>query len=412
LVAASGLQFRCCLEAGQSPAVNTRTCFCKAAAPREEEEVTLLRSNANPTREVCVCLRLDDYSTNTPMSVVRELAAILERHKVTCLFGVIPFRQKVSSTGERSLEPLSGPMADLLRELVERRLVVPALHGFAHLRDANGIEEFGSGNVAEQRAKIAQGKALLEGILGGPVSGFVPPWNVVNDASETALRELGFSYVSTALELEHTSRWDLIDVPGTCYWSARSGVLSALEHLDAAPVVVLTGHFSDFHEPTGELRPTTLDTFDRTVAWLSSLENVRVVGLDQASVICARDRATWKSVTRCRGAFDMPYRMRRAIKWPSWLPTTRVSASMRRIQALGLAFWVGIVSFFFLVGWATRLIEPAPFAGSLTVALLLLAAFIVAFAVRHHFARQITRAALLAAAGCILGVVYGGMPYR
>jgi peptidoglycan/xylan/chitin deacetylase (PgdA/CDA1 family) len=371
-----------------------------------------LRSKVNLTKEVCVCLRLDDYTTKTPMAVVRELAAILERHKAICLFGVIPFRQKVSESGERSLEPLSGPMADSLRELVQRELVVPALHGFAHLRDAKGLEEFASGSVAEQTAKIAQGKALLEQILGGPVRGFVPPWNVVNDATEAALRQLGFSYVSTALELEHTSRWDLIDVPGTCYWSARSGVRSALEHLDAAPLVVLTGHFSDFHEPTGELRPTALDEFDRTVAWLSSLENVRVVGMDEASSICARDRVTWKSITRCRGAFDMPYRMRRAIRWPSWLPTTRVSASMRRIQALGLACWASIVSFFFLVGWATRLIEPTPFAGSFTVALLLLAGFIVAFAVRHHFARQMTRAALLAAAGCILGVVYGGMPYR
>src|SRR6266566_3903878 len=69
-------------------------------------------------KEVCVCLRLDDYTTTTPMGVVRELAAILERHHATCLFGVIPFCQKASETGERVLEPLSGPMADLLYELV------------------------------------------------------------------------------------------------------------------------------------------------------------------------------------------------------------------------------------------------------------------------------------------------------
>jgi hypothetical protein len=234
----------------------------------------------------------------------------------------------------------------------------------------------------------------------------------VSDATESALEQLGFSYVSTSVSLEHTSRWELIDIPGTCYWSARSGVLAGLDHLGLSPIVVFTGHFYDFHHPSGDLKRDALDKFDRTLSWLRDLEHVRVVDMDDVASACARDWRTWKRITRCRAAFDLPYQVRRAVKWPTWLPTTGVSSALRRIQLLGFGIWSGIVLTFFLGGWAVGWTGLVPLASSSALVLAVLGGIMVVVAARRGFARQLTRAALLAVAGCVLGLSSSGCPYR
>lgn len=353
------------------------------------------------TMTVRVCLRFDDYDNTTPLEVIQRLAEILGQRHGNCLFGVIPFTLD-DQTATRV--PLRGPHAALLKELVERRLVTPALHGYVHQRGPQGQEEFGYGSLEEQLRKLREGKELLEHVVGREVFGFVPPWNVVTENTHDALVQLGFRYLSTAIELGTTSHWSLLDLPSTGFWQSRTGILKAKQHLRSSPLVVLTGHFYDFHTPDGVPREDVLRKLDDLLTGLEGDPDLQIVDMEEAVEFCSRHPTSWRRVQRSLGAFGMPYRMRMKVRWPGWLPVTGISTGLLRIQALSLLFWLLIPFVSGLAIWLAMTLLTLQFPKWLGLAAGLSAMLLMLASVGLRFRWQGSRILTLATSGALGGI--------
>lgn len=351
--------------------------------------------------KIFVCLRMDDYASTTPLAVVRELATILQKHQAVCVFSVIPFLRVAGDDEETPITPLAQPAVDLLRELMNGGLVVPALHGFVHERHANGKEEFGHGDVEDQRRRIARGKASLESLLNTRIEGFVPPWNVVTAETEVALRDLGFTYVSTALSLEVASHWNLVDVPLTAHWMARSAVTTAAAHLTLDPVVVYAGHFTDFAQDDGSPNRRACEDFDQMLTWLRSRPDVEIVSLDQARDRCLSHSNARRAINRCRAAMGIPHRLRQRLRWPKWMPTQGLSPELAKIRRAAAMFWMAVAGFALLVGTGFAALRPS--SAPLATGTLLAAGVFSERAVRSEVRRATTRVILAVVAGTLAG---------
>jgi peptidoglycan/xylan/chitin deacetylase (PgdA/CDA1 family) len=236
-------------------------CFCSAGVAADADE-----------RPITVAFRYDDYGYPNAGPIERQvIEAFRERH-LRCTFAVVPAFDNVSLSAERG---------EILRKAVEEGVVDVAQHGLTH----QGPESSFAGiDPARQESRIAQGKALLEKIIGREVRLFVPPHNTYDNNTLKVLERLGFAYFSadrlgpapsgTRLRmLACTSA--LNDLRrgvqyARTYGRGRTSVIVALLHPD---------DFAEYNKVRGFLHMGDLGS---SLDWVNAQKDIRAVSLNQA----------------------------------------------------------------------------------------------------------------------------------
>ena len=120
---------------------------------------------------------------------------------------------------------LDDDLATSLCDRASTGLVHLHQHGFRHVNhEAEGRKyEFGPSRSHDQQlADIAQGRALVGGLLGPYVDPiFTPPWNRCTDQTAAALINLGFQILSRDHTAEPFGVAELAEVPVAVDWFAK-----------------------------------------------------------------------------------------------------------------------------------------------------------------------------------------------
>ena len=125
--------------------------------------------------------RIEDIGEESPSDVV--LMECFEEAQIPCILSVIPMS-------------LCTAMASRIRR---SQYCEVFQHGYSHSNNV-GIgypDEFptmyGPGPI---RARLMDGRARIEDMIGRRVLGYTPPWNTTSQSTIVLLEELGFSYLS------------------------------------------------------------------------------------------------------------------------------------------------------------------------------------------------------------------------
>jgi hypothetical protein len=286
-------------------------------------------------------VRYDDYCPRDPLGagqvgieLERRLFELFHAHDARLLVGVVPFPTAHGTSARRAhedapltrnwLEQPDDPWVALLRRYADLGFVVPALHGYSHLRRTPARHrpaEFVGQPYDWQYQKIRAGRDALRTALGIPIRTFVPPWNGWDTNTSRALGELGFEWLSADLHHAVSTAMAVRRVPQCS--SAPNEVLELLRtdhQIPSGSIVVLVTHPFDFEGADGE-------------AYFRSLEQL---------LEFVRADPNWA----CVGLSDLPEaspsewneRFRRAVRWehiqcflqdsvgPPWLLRPRPTA--------------------------------------------------------------------------------------
>jgi predicted deacetylase len=101
----------------------------------------------------------------------------------------------------------NGPLVAALRDLIARRRISVALHGYTHQDFPDGYE-FEAAPDPDRR--VHEGRAYLESLLGTRISVFVPPHNALSRAGLDAVRREGLNLLGSFLSFSPRHRaWEL-----------------------------------------------------------------------------------------------------------------------------------------------------------------------------------------------------------
>ena len=244
---------------------------------------------------IIVAFRFDDYSGQSPTTLVRNLIAAFRRHHFSITFSVIPFEAVRDARDPRGQEPapLTSKTTDILADAVPDGTVEIALHGYTHESTSSTLKsEFAGLDFDGQMERISRGKRLIEELTGAAVSTFVPPWNRYDLNTLRVLQRLGFSTLSANTKGEAVLGTALKYLPETCgLRELRAAVTAARQSPEAEPVVVVCFHAYDFRELSAERGQTTYDEFSQALDWLASQRDVRVLSIAGATQSLGRSGA-------------------------------------------------------------------------------------------------------------------------
>jgi predicted deacetylase len=161
-----------------------------------------------------VALRDDDTCYFTaPEALERVYTGIWERIPV-CL-ATVPFaigypRAGIPEThwhlGEAFALERNTALVPALRDLVARRRVTIALHGYTHQDFSNGFEFQAAPDLPR---RVAEGREYLERTLGRPISIFVPPHNALSREGLAAVSRAGLNLLGSFLSFHpRHRRWE------------------------------------------------------------------------------------------------------------------------------------------------------------------------------------------------------------
>jgi hypothetical protein len=147
---------------------------------------------------VPVAFRMDDITPGMNWQRFEQFVALFDAHGVKPLLGVVP----ENHDPKLEIEPQRASFWDIMRALRDRGWSF-AQHGYQHVyvnRDPGllGVSrnsEFAGVRFAEQRDKIARGRALL-GAQGLASDVWMAPSHSFDDNTLQALRETGFRVVT------------------------------------------------------------------------------------------------------------------------------------------------------------------------------------------------------------------------
>ena len=237
-----------------------------------------------------LAFRLDDPSATSKRELEEGIIQHLSTHSLKASFAVIPFR---FIGGEKV--PLTSDRASHMVDASRRGILEIAQHGYSHTRNVNSTpgkpSEFVGLGAVQQLALIGEGKNLLEGVFGCEVNGFVPPWNSLDAETLTAVRQLGFGYVSAGCSIGRPPK-GLSAIPITCRINeVEQAVSEARSYLGLHTIVVSLMHHYDFAE-AGEPNPRTdLARFEALLEWVSRQPDLDVVTLaGMATSLTNKDR--------------------------------------------------------------------------------------------------------------------------
>jgi peptidoglycan/xylan/chitin deacetylase (PgdA/CDA1 family) len=237
---------------------------------------------------VIVALRYDDYSNSSPTDFELRLIESLDRLRIPCTFGVIPF---LEHRDVRGAKPLTPNKTDILRNIAHNDIFEIALHGYAHKElSENGRSkrsEFAGLGFAAQYKKISLGKIFLEQLIGEKVETFIPPWNSYDKNTLRVLEALEFQTISacnTVSVIDPNAPPHFKFLPQTCSlrW-LRSAIESARKNCKSRALVVVVFHAYDFIEVNKSKGTTSFEDFLELLAWLKSQKDIDLLNIGQAT---------------------------------------------------------------------------------------------------------------------------------
>lgn len=225
-----------------------------------------------------IAFRFDDPSETSHQGVEQGIIEVLRAHHTSATFACIPFRVV---EGERV--PLSRGRAAPLIEAERDGTIEVALHGHSHLRHTTAPappSEFAGRSAREQATLIQEGAAHLAMIFGERPAGFVPPWNSFDQATLAAVEAGGFTYISAGERHLHSASGQLQQVHRTSRLAQIDAVARECERfrsLDYRSIFVM--HHYDFFESGSEQAVIDLEGFQRILARLGEIEDLRITTL-------------------------------------------------------------------------------------------------------------------------------------
>lgn len=235
-----------------------------------------------------VAFRFDDFSAKSDTAFEAKLFDVFRRHGICVTVGVIPDVVKTDchQPGDAPLEPLTDAKASMLRDGQASGTVEPALHGFSHQTQRSGptCSEFVGLTYDAQRARIAQGKQMLEQATGSTIQIFIPPWDSYDDVTLQVLADLGFTYISADTGSPVRTDLPLKYVPCTCELRSIADLTKPLEKRrlgsQMTPIVVLF-HSYDFTDAGSAQASLSLADLDGLLTWLQLRSDVQILPLAQ-----------------------------------------------------------------------------------------------------------------------------------
>jgi len=239
-----------------------------------------------------VVFRYDDYSSCSPLALEQRIIDIFAENGVPVTFAVIPFVHQ-SRCGKQFLDAgteyfaLTEERAEILRGAIEGAVVNVALHGYSHQENipVGGVTEFRGMSLAEQRDRIARGKAHLEGMLGVRVSTFVPPWNTYDLNTVQALEDMHFSCLSSSINPRRPAErvGSLAYLPASATLSrVRKAVAQARRLRGFDPIIVVLFHDFSFVELGKGKSTFGLQDLRSLLGWLKDQDDLRILPMEEA----------------------------------------------------------------------------------------------------------------------------------
>lgn len=359
---------------------------------------------------ITVIFRYDDFSARSNTALEERLIALLAKHRVPCVIGVVPF---VCAGDERDIEEqlhceLPGEKVALLREGVASGMIEPALHGYHHQNgnpDPDGrLREFAGLPFEEQLRRLQSGRAWLERICGTRVETFIPPFNAYDRQTLTALETAGFRTLSAAMFDEAAIETGLAMAPHTCSIVQLRDAIERVRRLPGSGHAVLPlFHPFDFVEADPTSGRIELAQFEELVVWLKTQPDVACTTLSALP----KERFDAARFLTNRAYLRLALHQLALPWWPpryprtQYLPIRLAQAFCRRMRlSAGLAF-CGLTGVFVLIGAAlSHTWAAVPLRAGATLVLL---AALLTCAVRRRTIYFRTFAVLLALSGIAAG---------
>ncbi len=166
-------------------------------------------------------VRLDDITPYMNRERFESVRAVLDRHGIRPIAGVVPNCLDQSIHGPEDLQYSAEEYADLLRDLTEQDWTM-AMHGTRHvystkeggLLDINPFSEYAGRPYADQYEDLKTGRDILHD-MGIDTKLFMAPGHSFDLNTLRALKELGFTAVTDGLYPRPYIREDILFVPCT-----------------------------------------------------------------------------------------------------------------------------------------------------------------------------------------------------
>ncbi|MFC2071743.1 DUF2334 domain-containing protein [Chloroflexota bacterium] len=255
-------------------------------------------TSAFEQKEITVVFRYDDYSSVSSTDIDVKLINAFQKYDVPSTFGVIPYPvgdQHDSTT--QDVVPLTPVKASILKDAIEANVLEVAQHGYSHqtIRTVSyftgvsqiegGYTEFSGLDYDSQKQRIAEGKALLEGMLDTQVTTFIPPWNSNDLNTIRALEDLDFKIISAGMDSVTKDPSQLIFLHATCgLGDLQDAIEAARKSQDPQPIIVALFHPYIFREVNRESGLTFQD-FEELLMWVTSQRDIRVRTISEATEV-------------------------------------------------------------------------------------------------------------------------------
>lgn len=195
-------------------------------------------------RSVEVAFRFDDPSALSDHVLERKIIEAFAKEGIPLTVAAVPFA--VDPLGQDV--PLTRQTCPHLYEGVVSGTVEIALHGHSHLKREDALGEFAGVPYETQYMLLQKGMEQLRKFLGKNVSGFVPPWNLYDEATLGAMSQTDLEYLSAGTRVR-VRRAGLSVIPGNSrLWNVEQVLKQALRFRHFMPVVVVIFHPQDFKE--------------------------------------------------------------------------------------------------------------------------------------------------------------------
>lgn len=291
---------------------------------------------------ILIYLRYDDYCAISDARVDEGLVAILQRHGLSCTFGVVPAMTsgEPHAPGEREEFLLTGHKLAFLQDSVRAGVVEAAVHGWNHRTHHGALppapSEFAGLSLGEQHARIERACVFLEHALGERPATFIPPWNSYDVNTVQALEQAGMRRISANREGPVVESSPLIFTPMTVELSdLRSAVDIARRSSLAECAIGVMMHPYDFTESGDHRSRFSLSELESQLRGLKNLPDTEVGAMSAIrgtelcfSAECYGSNRQWK-VERA-----FPPMVRSSIDMPVYLTTANARADkLRRCAA-------------------------------------------------------------------------------
>lgn len=259
-----------------------------------------------------IALRFDDPSAVSDHTLERGVLNVLDRLGIPATFAVVPFGQ--GPEGPLAVDAGNAPH---LVAAQTAGCIEVAQHGQAHesiATTAEGVNsEFQGVAGAEQQRRLDTGRAVLEATFGGPILGFVPPWNTYDATTAALLAERGYRYISAGMDYPRGPRMNLRAIPHTCdIHHLQEAVSNAARRFPTTHTIVCIQHHYDFQEFRDQPGRLSLTRYRDLLERLSTRPDVRFSTLGNLANKLSIE-TSWAAQARNRFKGRLHWRIQRHI---------------------------------------------------------------------------------------------------